>query len=139
MITTTPLPAFEPYKDDAAAPFTTSIDSISSTFISANDPCTCTPSTIIRGVWFPSILVAPRRFILEPEPGEPLNDVILTPAIFPESAEETEDCGTLLISSALILVTDTDIFLLEVPAATPAIITSSNILDEGSIFTCKKV
>src|SRR5437870_13631804 len=48
-ICTTPLAAFEPYKDDAAAPFTTSTRSMSSELTSARPWWVIVPSTMISG------------------------------------------------------------------------------------------
>src|SRR5437016_10699873 len=48
-ICTTPLAAFEPYRDDAAAPFTTSTRSMSSELMSARPKCVIVPSTMING------------------------------------------------------------------------------------------
>src|SRR5881628_2406595 len=59
VIWTTPLPARAPYSDDAAAPRTTSMRSMSSEFKSVTPPlldsvgplASTTPSTMYRGPW----------------------------------------------------------------------------------------
>ena len=45
----TPLPAREPYSDEAAAPFTTSMFSMSCGLMSCRPPCDTTPSMMYSG------------------------------------------------------------------------------------------
>ena len=124
----TPLAALEPYSAEAAAPFTTSIDSTSSALISARLPVIIVPSTMINGP-DPTLLrlLSALSCISNAWPGSPPKLEVLTPATFPVKAEAKEVGGTALILSALILVTETVIFSREVAPATPVTITSPSV------------
>jgi len=71
-IWTTPFAASDPYREEAAAPFTTSIRSMSSALMSASVPRVIVPSTMINGSCVPVMLVAARRRIFVSDPGWPL-------------------------------------------------------------------
>ena len=92
----TPLPAREPYKAEAAAPFTTSIDSTSSTLISERLPCIMIPSIRISGEALTLRTLSPRSRRSICCPGLPPTEDDLKPATFPVKAEETEKGGTAL-------------------------------------------
>src|SRR2546421_12455539 len=83
-IWTTPFAAFEPYRDDAAAPFTTSTRSMSSALMTARPRCVIVPSTLITAPGTPlaahgrtvhadgaARAVGPRGRIVAWRPGEP--------------------------------------------------------------------
>ena len=82
VITITPFPAREPYKEEAEAPFTISIDAISCTLISAKPPSTKIPSMMIKGNCVAKKPVGPRITIPAPPPGRP-EFITATPATFP--------------------------------------------------------
>src|SRR5690606_20631141 len=118
----TPLPAREPYSAAAAAPLTTSMDSISSTLISERLPVRIIPSTKINGEELVLKLLSPLNSRSAPWPGFPLTDEVFKPATLPAKAEAAEVAGTTFNCSAETLVTDTVIFFLEVAPATPVTI-----------------
>ena len=84
---------------------------------------------------FPVRFVEPLKTILGLEPGEPLNEVTETPATFPVNEEDTEACGAWVSVLLSNFATEIDNFFLEVPDATPAMITSSNTFVDGSRLT----
>jgi hypothetical protein len=82
----TPLAAREPYSDAAAAPFTTSMLSMSIDSRSAVDAPNAwlwiTPSTTISGAFDLLMLVGVRSMMFVPLPGWP-SGTMVTPATFP--------------------------------------------------------
>src|SRR5512133_1711765 len=93
----TPLPARDPYIDDAAAPFTTSTFSISCGLMSCRPPCETTPSMMYNGSWprpAPLIDCGPRRMMDGAAPGRPLVDTMLAPATLPCSCDSAFEPAT---------------------------------------------
>ncbi|MCY1525509.1 hypothetical protein D9M68_604890 [compost metagenome] len=131
----TPFPALEPYNAEAAAPFTTSIDSTSSAFKSAKVPLMIAPSTTINGADEVFKLLSPLNKISIDWPGAPPDEEAFKPATLPDKAEDKEDGGTAVNCSAVILVTDTVIFSFCVAPATPVTITSLNTFKSGCKLT----
>ena len=130
IICTTPFPAKEPYKEEPAAPFITSIVSISSTAMSLKLPLfiLIIPSIMIKGFWLPLIEVEPLNLISGAEEGLPEDCTILTPEILPRKALAGSPAGTSSRALDETLPIEKPKFLTGVPIATPVITTSSNKL-----------
>ena len=142
---TTPFAAFEPYSDDAAAPFTTSTRSMSSELTSARPNRVMVPSTITRGpgtsvdghwAWPQAdgvvTAVAPRSRRTGSPPGEPPPERTRTPATFPSSAPSADTAGACSSCEASTLPTANVSFFFSVASATPVTTTASSVI--GSNF-----
>ena len=140
-ICTTPLAAFEPYRDDAAAPFTTSTRSMSSELMSARPKCVIVPSTMISGPGTSVAAhggtvhadgdvraVAPRSRIVGWPPGAPLELISRAPATFPSSEPSAETPGACCSCEASTLPTANVSFFRSVASATPVTTTASSCI-----------
>ena len=147
-IWTTPLAAFDPYSDDAAAPFTTSMRSMSSELMSARPWCVIVPSTMISG---PGVAVeahggtvqaegdvravAPRSRIAGSPPGAPLGLISRAPATLPSSDPSAETPGASCSWAAVTIPTEVVSFFRSISPATPVTTTASSVI--GSNLSTK--
>ena len=130
-IVITPFAARVPYSDAPAAPFTTSIDSMSMPPSSVSTPTFMMMSSMmISGPWpRPEALidVGPRSRISGVEPGYPVVWAIRTPATLPCRARIGSTAAT-GISSAVTRPTANGTLERSTPSITPVTITSSSLL-----------
>src|SRR3989449_4836466 len=147
-IWTTPFAASEPYKDEAAAPFTTSTRSMSSELMSERPCRVIVPSTMISGpgtsveahVAPPQAdgdvsEVAERSRIVGSPPGAPLPDSSRAPATLPSSAPSAETPGAWFSVWASTWPTAKVSFFASVASATPVTTTASSVI--GSNLSSK--
>ena len=133
----TPLPARAPYSDAAAAPFTTSTDSMSSGFRSGRPPLMMMPSTTYSGSCVrPDALmdVGARRMTLGCAPGRPDAATICAPATLPCSCVSGLVAGT-GIWSEVTRATVKGVFVCSVAPVTP--VTTSSVSRLTSFCSAK--